>query len=272
MGGRDAGRGMTAVADRFFAPMVCALCGGGVGEGGGSAFCGGCRGGLLEASRTRDVCARCGRTRSRAGGARGIEGCRAFEGCPRCVGRSSGFDGVTALGPYRGGIRRACALFKERSHEWLADWLADAFLEGRGGLLGGILEVSARETGRAPLTAWASPHWSRRLWRGHDPAGELARALGGRLGLRVAGLLRRRRRTGKLEGLSRSRRVELLRGAFEARVWASDLVRGRAVLLVDDVMTTGATCGEAARVLKRAGAARVFVAVIGRTEEGRGSS
>ena len=55
-----------------------------------------------------------------------------------------------------------------------------------------------------------------------------------------------------------------MRGAFRSRRYPYLL--GRTILLVDDVLTTGATCGDAARVLKKAGAARVVVAVIARTE------
>ena len=61
---------------------------------------------------------------------------------------------------------------------------------------------------------------------------------------------------------SASARRENIRGAFAARPRAS--LAGRAVLLVDDVMTTGATAAEAARVLRAAGVARVVVAVLAR--------
>jgi predicted amidophosphoribosyltransferase len=56
----------------------------------------------------------------------------------------------------------------------------------------------------------------------------------------------------------------VMRGAFRARTRSK--VEGRTVLLVDDVLTTGATCGAAARALKQAGAVRVVVSVVARTE------
>ena len=59
-------------------------------------------------------------------------------------------------------------------------------------------------------------------------------------------------------------RAEVMRGVFQSR--PSRQLVGRTVLLVDDVLTTGATCGDAARALKKAGAARVVVIVIARTE------
>jgi ComF family protein len=77
------------------------------------------------------------------------------------------------------------------------------------------------------------------------------------------GSLLRRRETGSQIGLTRHQRRENLRGAFAV----SDATRilKRDVLLVDDVLTTGTTAAECARVLLRAGAARVWVATVART-------
>jgi len=64
-------------------------------------------------------------------------------------------------------------------------------------------------------------------------------------------------------GLTRHQRRENLRGAFA--VTAPEEIRGREVLLVDDVMTTGTTAAECARALRRAGASAVWVATVART-------
>lgn len=102
--------------------------------------------------------------------------------------------------------------------------------------------------------------------RGYNQAALLARRLGRRLGLpvhdswllRVAG---RERQT----ALPREQRLSNLRGAFAVEPLALHQLRGRQVALVDDVMTTGATLAEAARILAAAGVAKVEVWVVGRT-------
>jgi ComF family protein len=78
-----------------------------------------------------------------------------------------------------------------------------------------------------------------------------------------AGALERRRDTKSQIGLSRHQRRENIRGAFA--VPKPDEVNGREILLVDDVFTTGTTVSECARVLRRAGASKVFVATVART-------
>src|SRR5205807_2446946 len=83
----------------------------------------------------------------------------------------------------------------------------------------------------------------------------------GSWGVRAEGR-RRVRATALSAGLGRAERAEMLRGAF--RVRRAPGLHGRTVFLVDDVLTTGATCGAAARALKGAGAARVVAVVVAR--------
>ena len=76
-------------------------------------------------------------------------------------------------------------------------------------------------------------------------------------------ILQRKRDTHSQIGLTSHQRRENLRGAFAVARAAE--VTGREVLLVDDVYTTGTTASECARVLRRAGAAQVWVATVART-------
>lgn len=106
-------------------------------------------------------------------------------------------------------------------------------------------------------------HPERLRWRGFNQAVPLARALGGAGGCPVDPFaLMRSRPTAPQVGLGASDRRRNVRGAFTVR--HPSRVRGRTILLVDDVMTTGATAHECARVLTRAGARAVDVVVLAR--------
>jgi len=86
----------------------------------------------------------------------------------------------------------------------------------------------------------------------------------------VPDLLIRRRATPSQGGLGREARLRNVRGAFVVRPSRAGLVAGRNVLLVDDVLTTGATVGECVRVLMAAGAAAVDVLTLARVVGPRG--
>lgn len=213
----------------------------------GSPFCESCRQELVEASG--ESCPRCamplGPWSDRSGG------------CSECRGRPLGFDQAIALGPYEGPIRNLCLRLKHETDAWLAPWLADVMIEARAELRGlpkGSLVVPI------PL------HWRRRWERGYNQSEALARGLARRLSLRLAQPLRRPLATPRLAKAGRTERARVMSDAFRVRRGASRTIEGRTILLVDDILTSGATAGAAARTLKRAGAARVVVAVIARAE------
>jgi ComF family protein len=122
----------------------------------------------------------------------------------------------------------------------------------------------------SPLICPVPLHWSRSFSRRFNQsallARELARLADGRF---EPGLLRRRKRTRQQVGLTRNQRRENLQGAFVVPDERRPQLAGRWVLLVDDVLTTGATVNAAARVLLRAGAEAVdvltFSRVVGET-------
>jgi ComF family protein len=98
--------------------------------------------------------------------------------------------------------------------------------------------------------------------RGYNPAYDLAMALSGHWGLPVQKLLGKTRNTPAQMSLSQKERAKNPRGAFATQLGGKVPAN---VVLVDDVLTTGATLDECARVLKKAGAYRVDAVVWGRT-------
>ncbi len=109
-------------------------------------------------------------------------------------------------------------------------------------------------------------HFLRLLKRRYNQAGLLAQALAKRSGIPLLpdGLKRVRRRPPQA-GLSREKRLKNMRGAFAVNAKRRDSIKGATILLVDDVMTTGATLNACARTLKRAGAEKVYAVTIART-------
>jgi ComF family protein len=103
-------------------------------------------------------------------------------------------------------------------------------------------------------------HWRRQAFRGFNQASELASAISRTMGLPVLGDVRRHRATPSQSGLVAARRQRNLHAAFAVR----GELRGRHVLIVDDVITTGATCRELVLTLLDAGVGKVSVLAIAR--------
>ncbi len=108
-------------------------------------------------------------------------------------------------------------------------------------------------------------HWSRKLWRGTNSPQTIAERFATRLGIPLAEhLLARRRRTAPQASLSANKRLANVRGAFRAARHAD--LPGARLLLIDDIMTTGATVNEASKMLSRSGASFIGVVVLARAE------
>lgn len=124
-----------------------------------------------------------------------------------------------------------------------------------------LLEAARRELQTADLVVPVPLHRARLVRRGFNQAAELARPLARGCGLPLArNLLLRRRATAEQTRLGRLARHRNVRGAFAAR----RRIPGRHAVVVDDVVTTGATAGEVARALRAAGAREITVLVVAR--------
>jgi ComF family protein len=166
-------------------------------------------------------------------------------------------DGLFALAPYVGSVRSLIHSFKYRAVLGAGRTLGLPLAAGVARTLGGHFDVLVP----VPLSR-------RRLRaRGFNQAALLARAIGRQTARPVLyGVLRRKIDTRPLAGLDPRQRRRELRGGMVVRSPAP--ARGRRVLLVDDIFTSGATAEECCRVLKGAGAAAVVVAVAGRVLPG----
>jgi ComF family protein len=108
-------------------------------------------------------------------------------------------------------------------------------------------------------------HWRRGFSRRYNQSGALARAIGKQAGLPVAvEALRRIRPTAHQIGLSRAERAANVQGAFKVPAEGKAEIQGRRVVMIDDVLTSGATVDACARALLRAKAASVDVLVFAR--------
>ncbi len=184
--------------------------------------------------------------------------------CPPCAQSQPYFAKAAAYGAYDGELRELIHLLKyeqvEPAASFLGQMLAQAIQK---------LSLSADSILVLPVPL----HRSKRRQRGFNQAELVIRAALKQGVLPKSELavtvLERTRPTLSQTGLTRNQRAENIRGAF--RVKHLSRVEGRNVLLVDDVLTTGTTANECARILLKAGAEKVWVATVARTlkENGR---
>ncbi|MFU8832236.1 MAG: ComF family protein [Wenzhouxiangella sp.] len=222
--------------DQWLYPAVCLVCGLAGREQ--MDCCAGCEGDL---PRVDAGCRRCG-----------LELVRSVALCGRCTSRLPSFDSAWSGFAYRGDIEQLVQQFKFQRD------LAAGRLLAR--LLAGSLQDQAAP--RPDLMLPVPLHYRRRLTRGFNQAEFLCRDLSRHFaGLPWTGALTRPRATLAQSELPADRRRGNVRGAFKL----NHLPPGtKHVSLVDDVMTTGSTLNECARLLKRAGVERVDVWVVAR--------
>jgi ComF family protein len=188
----------------------------------------------------------------------GLQRLSELQTCSACQETHPFYARAAAYGAYQDELRELIHLLKY-----------DRVLPAAG-VLGGMLTeaIEKLDLGREAVLVVPVPlHVSKRRQRGFNQSELIVRAArkkSGGANLQLGtGVLVRQRPTVSQIGLTRPQRAENIRGAF--RVAHPSRVAGRSVLLVDDVLTTGTTASECARVLRRAGAKTVFVATVART-------
>ncbi|HEX7381122.1 MAG TPA: ComF family protein [Nevskiaceae bacterium] len=235
MRGRDVVRRLGAQLRMSLAPRHCAICRGHL-PGATESLCPGCREDLPWMD---GACPRCANARP--------DGSL----CAACATQLPPQDYAIAAFHFTGAVRRSILQLKYHAAFAQAQWL------------GAGLAQAARER-HAALPDWIVPiplHARRLRGRGYNQALELARVVGKELGIPVVhAVLRRHRATVDQIGQSRNARRRNLRGAFHA----APVIAGRHIALLDDVMTTGSTFGEAARCCRTAGAASVAAWAVAR--------
>ena len=171
--------------------------------------------------------------------------------CGKCLADPPPFDRLRAAVAYDPIARKVALKLKYSGRPGVAETLAGFMAR----------HLSPRQEGEEEPLLVPVPLHRWRLWsRGYNQSALIAASLSRRSGVPTrADLLRRTRRTPPLRGLGRSERALAVRGAFAVPEAARERVRGRRVILVDDVFTSGATAGACARTLKRAGARRIEV-------------
>jgi ComF family protein len=170
--------------------------------------------------------------------------------CTLCRLGLQGFDAVYTYGSYEGPLRQLVHLYKFGGMRPLVRTF--------GNLLARALP---RETSFDVIVPMPL-HWLRRWQRGFNQSALLAGEISRRWHTPMADIARRGKRTAPQAGLTNSKRRLNVRGAFQVR----GRLDGKHVLLVDDVLTTGATASACARALKRAGASRVTLLALARTD------
>jgi ComF family protein len=182
--------------------------------------------------------------------------------CPYCLGKGAPFfDRIVSIGVFQEPLRSLIHRGKY-SGDWpMMETLADRLMEKES--VRSLLE-------QTDLLVAVPLHYGRQVGRGYNQADVIAKRLGGRWGVKSVKPVVRQRRTETQTYLhSRAQRVENMEDAF--RLARSGQIAGKRVVLVDDVMTSGATLSAVARTLAAAKPARLSALVLAVADpKGRG--
>lgn len=171
-------------------------------------------------------------------------------GCSHCINQPIHWDRIIRLAAYRDPLRQSIHHMKFRGQWVLAKWLGQQLAHALGS-----------QWADAPAVIVPVPmHWRRRWRRGYNQATLLARALARDRHWPLSSALKRTRYTRAQSAVAPSQRLANIRDSFALR--RRHNLRGKTVILVDDIKTTGSTAAACTRLLKHAGAKKVIVLVV----------
>ena len=226
------------ILDSIF-PKECIFC-----EEEGDWICRNCF--LFLEFREHKICVNCNRSRHKTK--------KGF--CPECKSLFS-LDGMIVAGDYnQERIKKAIKFLKYR------------FVRGLGPILADFITYFLQETDNIKTVTSGKPavvpmplHWKRENWRGFNQAHLIGQGVAQNLNLTLDPNLKRIKYKKPQTKLKRRERLHNIKNSF---AWKGDDLNGKTIILVDDVVTTGATMNEAAQTLKQNGAKKVLgVAVAG---------
>ena len=172
--------------------------------------------------------------------------------CAACRSGLRGFDRAACFGFYEGSLRSLIHLYKYAGMKPLARTLA--------GFMERAMDADQRFDAVVPVPL----HWRKKWQRGFNQAELLARHISRRRHIPLLQALRRKRPTAVQASLAVAGRRRNVAGAFAVLHGAA--LAGKRILLIDDVMTTGATASACAAVLKRGGAKSVSLLTLARVD------
>jgi len=219
------------VAEWLF-PKACFGCG-----AGGGYFCQDCR---LKLEGARAICPMCGET--------SIDGWVH----PRCR-KNWGVERLIAPFRYTGTLKKGIKRVKYSS-----SW---EIVREMGEFWSRLVVREIGEIAGGTVVTWIPMYERKKRRRGFDQAEILARRFAKEMGVSCEQLIERVRETGAMYELDKKKRAENIRGVFGVK---KGEYKGKTVIVVDDVWTTGSTMREAAKELMRRGAKRVWGAVVAR--------
>ena len=213
-------------------PGRCLICG----EAGALSLCASCADSLVGPLKP-PVCPICGHTRLKLP-------------CTDCAADPPMFVSARAMGPFEGDLQHMVHLLKYRDKPQLAVPLGNRLAQYARDMRHTLNDLDFDLVGAVPMRS------DRLRRRGYNQSDRIARVVASELNLLYASnvLVRTRRVTPQMQ-LKRAQRLTNLIGAFAI---GKDDVKGKTILLIDDVSTTGATFKECTAVLRQAGAAKVW--------------